>query len=37
MPPNAHRGSRGITLLILDLGARKRWVVSTTLRSLYPQ
>jgi hypothetical protein len=30
-------GSRGIALLILDLGARREWVVSTTPRPLYPQ
>jgi hypothetical protein len=33
----AHWGSRGITLRILDLGTRWRWVVSFTPRSLYPQ
>jgi hypothetical protein len=32
----AWRGSRGIALLFLDLGARKAWVVSTTPRPLYP-
>jgi hypothetical protein len=26
----AQRGSRGIDLLMLDLGARRGWVVSTT-------
>jgi hypothetical protein len=26
---------RGIALSFLDLGARRRWVVSTTLRPLY--
>jgi hypothetical protein len=30
-------GSRGIALLILDLGARREWVVSTTPRPLYPR
>jgi hypothetical protein len=29
-------GSRGIALLILDLGARMGWVVSTTPQRLYP-
>jgi hypothetical protein len=29
-------GSTGIALLILDLGARRGWVVSTTPRPLYP-
>jgi hypothetical protein len=28
--PKAQRGGRGITLLFLDLGARRGWVVSTT-------
>jgi hypothetical protein len=32
----AQRGSRGIALLIRDLGARREWVVSTTLWPLYP-
>jgi hypothetical protein len=32
----AQRGSSGIALLILDLGARRGWVVSTTPRPLYP-
>jgi hypothetical protein len=40
-----HQGPRGgieiqrysIVLLILDLGARRRWVVSTTPRPLYPR
>jgi hypothetical protein len=36
-PRRAQRGSRGIALLILDLGARRVWVVSTTPRPLYPQ
>jgi hypothetical protein len=36
-PRRAHRGSRGIALLILDLGARRGWVVSTKPRPLYPQ
>jgi hypothetical protein len=30
-------GSRGIALLILDLGSRRGWVVSTTPRPLYPR
>jgi hypothetical protein len=33
----AQRLRRGIALLILDLGARSGWVVSTTLRPLYPR
>jgi hypothetical protein len=36
-PRRAQRGSRGIALLILDLSARKGWVVSTTPRLLYPR
>jgi hypothetical protein len=28
-PSRAKRGSRGIALLILDLGARRGWVVSS--------
>jgi hypothetical protein len=36
-PPGAYRGSRGIALLILNLGARWWWVVSTTHRPLYPR
>jgi hypothetical protein len=35
-PPRAQRGSRGIALLILNLGARRGWVVSTTPRPVYP-
>jgi hypothetical protein len=35
--PTGGRGGRGIALLILDLGARRGWVVSTTPRPLYPQ
>jgi hypothetical protein len=35
--PRAERGSRGIALLILDLGARKVWVVRTKPRQLYPR
>jgi hypothetical protein len=35
-PQRAQRGSRGINLPILDLGARWGWVVSTTPRPLYP-
>jgi hypothetical protein len=35
-PPRARRGSRGIALLIPNLGARRGWVVSTTPRPLYP-
>jgi hypothetical protein len=30
-------GSRGVTLLILNLGARRGWVVSITPRPLYPR
>jgi hypothetical protein len=30
-------GVRGIALLFLDLGARRRWVASTTPRPLYPR
>jgi hypothetical protein len=37
MPARAQRGSRGIALLILDLRARRGWVVSTTPRPLYPR
>jgi hypothetical protein len=36
-PPRANRGSRGIPLLILDLNARRGWVVSTTSRPFYPR
>jgi hypothetical protein len=32
----AHKVSRGIALLICDLGARRGWVVSTTPHPLYP-
>jgi hypothetical protein len=35
-PPMTLRGSRGIALLFHDLGARRGWVVSTTLQPLYP-
>jgi hypothetical protein len=35
-PRRAQMGSRRIALLILDLGARRGWVVSTTPRPLYP-
>jgi hypothetical protein len=35
--PKAQRGGWGITLLFLDLGTRRGWVVSTTLLPLYPQ
>ena len=31
----AHRGSRGITLLFLDYGNRRGWVVSVTPRPLF--
>jgi hypothetical protein len=34
--PKSQRGSRGIALLNRDLGARSWWVVSTTLRPIYP-
>ena len=33
----AHRWSRGIALLFLNLGARWRWVVNATPRSLSPR
>jgi hypothetical protein len=33
----AQRGNRGIAILILDLGARRGWVVSTMPRPLYPR
>jgi hypothetical protein len=33
-PPRAKRGSRGIALLFLELGARRGWVFSTTPRLL---
>jgi hypothetical protein len=32
-----HRGSGSIALLILDLGARREWVVSATSRPLCPR
>jgi hypothetical protein len=32
----AQRRNRGIALLILDVGTRRGWVVSTTPRILYP-
>jgi hypothetical protein len=32
----AQRGSTGIALYCLDLGAKRRWVVSITTRQLYP-
>jgi hypothetical protein len=35
-PPRAQRGSRSIALLILDLGARRGWVVSTTPPAALP-
>jgi hypothetical protein len=39
-PVTGHQGprgvSRGIALLILNLGARRGWVVSTTPRPFYP-
>jgi hypothetical protein len=37
MPPRVWRESRNIALLILNLGARRGCVVSTTPRPLYPQ
>jgi hypothetical protein len=37
MSTRALRGSRGIALLILDLDARRGWVVSTTARPFYPR
>jgi hypothetical protein len=36
-PPRAKRWSRGVALLILNLGARRGWVVSTTPRPIYPR
>jgi hypothetical protein len=36
-PRRAQKGSRGIALLILDLGARRGWVVSTAPRKFYPR
>jgi hypothetical protein len=36
-PQMAQRGSRGVALLMLDLGARRGWVVCITPRPLYPQ
>jgi hypothetical protein len=36
-PPRAQRGSRVVALLIINLGARRGWVVSTTPRPLYPR
>jgi hypothetical protein len=36
-PQRAQRGSRGIALLMLDLGATRGWVFSTTPRPLYPR
>jgi hypothetical protein len=36
-PPRAQRGSRGLAILFLDLGARRGWVVSTTPQRLYPR
>jgi hypothetical protein len=36
-PELAYRVGRGIAILFLDLGARRRWVVSTTPRPLYPR
>jgi hypothetical protein len=36
-PRGGVEGSRGIALLILNLGARRGWVVSTTPRPLYPR
>jgi hypothetical protein len=36
-PLRAHRGSGSIALLILDLGARRGWVFSTTPWPPYPQ
>jgi hypothetical protein len=36
-PRTAQRGNRIIALLILELGARRGWMVNTTPRPLYPQ
>jgi hypothetical protein len=35
MPQKAQRGSKGISLLILNLGASLGWVVNATPRPLY--
>jgi hypothetical protein len=35
--PEDPEGGRGIALLFPDLGVRRRWVVSTTPRPLYPR
>jgi hypothetical protein len=35
--PEGPEGGRGIALLFLDLGATTGWVVSNTLRPLYPR
>ena len=37
LPLWAHRGSRGIALLFLDLGARWGWLVNATPPPLYPR
>ena len=33
----AQRGSRGAAILLLNLGARWRWVVNATIRPLHPR
>jgi hypothetical protein len=35
MPPKDYRGITGIAVLILNLGAKRWWVVSATPRPLY--
>jgi hypothetical protein len=35
--PEGPEGGRVITLFFPDIGARRGWVVSTTLRSFYPR
>jgi hypothetical protein len=35
--PESPEGCRGIAVFFLDLGYRRWWVVSTTLRPLYPR
>jgi hypothetical protein len=36
-PRRVHRGSRGIALLILDLSARRAWLVNSMPWPLYPR
>ena len=37
MPMNAQKGSRGIAVLMFNLGARLEWVVKATPRPLHPR